>query len=413
LTDVVVIGAGAAGLGAARRLRAAGFEVVVLEARTCVGGRARSLTGVSGAAIDLGCGWLHSADKNPLAKLAEPLGFTLDTSAAPWTGPALTVNFPAVDQRAYRAIFAAFEERIKAAAEATADRPAADLFGTDEQRWVPLLNGFSGFYNGAPFDRISVKDYAAYQPTDENWRVIEGYGGLIGALGAGLDVRTSHPVQRVERRANGVRVCGAWGDLAALSAIVCVPASVLAQEAIGFDPPLPEKAEAAAALPLGHVEKAFLKLGAPDDFSPDTLVYGRTDTANTGSYILRPRGLPIVECFFGGDLAASLEFEEVGAIAGLARDELCTLFGSGFHRQAVPIAESRWRTDPFIGGAYSHALVGYADARGRLATSLGTQLFFAGEACSAHAFSTAHGAYQTGVAAADAAIRAMGRESAL
>jgi len=404
---VAVIGAGAAGLGAARRLDAAGLDVVVLEARARIGGRAQTLSGPSGAAVDLGCGWLHSADRNPLAALAEPLGFTLDRSAPAWTKLALTVNFPAEDQRAYRKVFAAFENRLDAAAEAASDQPASALFGPNAQRWIPLLNAFSGYYNGAPFDQISVKDYAAYQPTEQNWRVIEGYGSLISALGADLEVRTSHPVRRIEHRADGVRVGAAWGGIDALAAIVCVPAAFLAQDSIGFDPPLPDKAEAAAALPLGHVEKAFLALSDPEALPTDARAYGRTDTADTGSYGLRPLGRPIIECFFAGDLAASLVLEAPGSIAAFAREELCALFGSRFREQTEVIAESRWRTDPFIGGAYSHAVVGQAGARARLAEPVGTRLFFAGEACSAHAFSTAHGAYETGVAAANAVIEAL------
>jgi monoamine oxidase len=411
LTDVIVIGAGAAGLGAARRLAAAGVDVLVLEAGPRIGGRAHTLVGHSGLAIDLGCGWLHSADRNPLTALVEPLGLTLDTAAPSWTKPALTVNFSAEDQRAYRKVFEAFERRLRAAADEAADQPAAALFGPDERPWIPLLNAFSGYYNGAPFDEISVKDYAAYQPTERNWRVAEGYGALIARLGAGLDVRTSHAVSRIAWRPDGVRVGGARGEVEALAAIVCVPATVLAGQGVQFDPPLHDKIEAAAALPLGHVEKAFLRLSTPEEFPEEARVHGRIDTADTAAYSLRPLGRPIIECFFGGDLAASLELETAGAFTAFALDELCALFGSAFRARAAPIAESRWRADPFIGGAYSHALVGHADARERLSEPVGARLRFAGEACSPHAFSTAHGAYETGVAAANAVLQALGRET--
>jgi monoamine oxidase len=123
---------------------------------------------------------------------------------------------------------------------------------------------------------------------------------------------------------------------------------------------------------------------------------------------VRPQGLPAIEGFFVGDLAACLELEGPGAFAAFALEELSALFGSRFPQQSEPIAESRWRADPFIGGAYSHAVVGQVGARARLAAPAGTRLFFAGEACSAHAFSTAHGAYETGIAAANAVIAALG-----
>src|SRR5439155_2451169 len=104
--------------------------------------------------------------------------------------------------------------------------------------------------------------------------------------------------------------------------------------------------------------------------------------------------------------AATLGRERQGALTAFARDELAAVFGSAFAGKIEAIAESHWASAPHTGGAYSHALVGAADARGRLASPVGNRLFFAGEACSPHAFSTAHGAWETGVAAAEAWLRA-------
>jgi len=405
--DVVVVGAGSAGIAAARRLKSAGVSALLVEAKDRVGGRAHTVHGPSGAAIDLGCGWLHSADRNEWAALATPMGFTLDRSSPAWTRPALTVNFPAADQAAFHKVFMAFEERLERAAEGETDLVAASLIREDERRWAPLLNAFSGYYNGAPFDQISVKDYAAYQPTDRNWRVREGYGALIAAGAAALDVRLSTPVTRIEHGGPGVRLTTDAGAITARAAIVAVSSTILAEERLAFDPPLPDKRDAAASLPLGHVEKAYLKLLRPEDFPVETLVRGRTDTADTGGYTLRPMGLPVIEGFYGGNLAAALEMEAEGAFAAFAIDELVAVFGADVRRQVEAIAESSWRTDPFIRGAYSHAGVGQAGARAILAEPVAERLFFAGEACSPHAFSTAHGAYETGVAAAEAALAAL------
>jgi monoamine oxidase len=405
--DVVVVGAGAAGVSAAARLSAAGAAVLVLEARDRIGGRAWTLTGRSGAGLDLGCGWLHSAQQNAWTKLAESLGFTVDRSSAAWVRPALDVNFPLDEQRAYRQAFAAFEAKLEKAAEEPRDRPAASLFGPEEARWAPLLNAFSGYYNGAPFDQVSVKDYAAYQPTEDNWRVREGYGRLVAAFAEPLPVRLSAPVRRIEHGGAVVRLAGEFGQVEARAAIVCVSTQVLADGIIAFDPPPAQVLEAAQALPLGHVEKAFLKLEAPEDVPAETRVYGRTDTERTGSYTLRPMELPVIECFFGGTLAADLAAAGESFTA-FAVDELCAVFGSGLRPQLTPIAESAWRADPFVRGAYSYARIGEASARARLAQPAAERLFFAGEACSPHAFSTAHGAYDTGLAAAEAALARLG-----
>ncbi len=405
--DVVVVGAGAAGIAAAARLKRSGVSAVLLEAADRVGGRAHTVSASPGVAIDLGCGWLHSADQNPWAALVEPMGFTLDRSAPAWTKPAMTVNFPLAEQAAYHTVFQAFEDRLQQAAEGETDLVASSLIREDERRWAPLLNAFSGYYNGAPFDQISVKDYAAYQPTDENWRVREGYGALISAYAADLDVRLSTPVARIDHGGPGVRLETAGGVIAARAAIIAVSSTVLAERRLAFDPPLPDKRDAAAALPLGHVEKAFLKLRRPDDFPVETMVRGRTDTADTGGYTLRPMGMPVIEGFYGGALAAALEMEAQGAVWAFAIDELAGVFGSDVRRQVEPLAASAWRTDPFIRGAYSHARVGRSGARAVLAAPVADRLFFAGEACSPHAFSTAHGAFETGAAAAEAALAAL------
>lgn len=411
--DVIVVGAGAAGVAAAARLREGGAEVLMLEAQDRIGGRARTLAGRSGARLDLGCGWLHSAGENAWARLAEPLGFTLDRTPAAWVRPALDVNFPLEAQRAYRRVFTAFEEKLeKVAAEAPTDSTAASLFGPDEQRWGPLLNAFSSYYNGAPFDCVSVKDYAAYQPTDDNWRVREGYGALVAAFGRPLPVRLAAAVRRIEHGGSVVRIAGDFGEAEARAVIVCVSTQVLANGVIAFDPPLPQALEAAHALPLGHVEKAFLKLATPEEFPAERRVYGRTDTERTGAYTLRPLGLPVIECFFGGRLAAELEAAPDETFAAFAIDELCAVFGSGLRERLAPLAESAWRADPFIRGAYSYARVGEAAARARLASAGGDRVLFAGEACSPHAFSTAHGAYDSGVAAAQAALARLGFPSA-
>jgi len=404
--DVAVVGAGAAGIAAGRRLKQAGLTCLLLEAKDRIGGRAHTIDGPLGARIDLGCGWLHSADRNEWAVLAPAMGFTLDRSSPAWTKPALTVNFPMAEQGAYRRVFAAFEQRLEQAALLDTDQVAADLMKEDERRWAPMLNAFSGYYNGAPFDQISVKDYAAYQPTDQNWRVREGYGALISRCAAGLDIRLSTPVKRIDHRGPAVQLVTHSGVIRARTVIISAPSTVLAEARLAFDPPLPDKLDAAASLPLGHVEKAFLRLIRPDALPIETMVRGRTDTAETGGYTLRPMGMPVIEGFYGGDLAAALAREPQGAFAAFAIDELVSVFGSNIRENLAAISESSWRRDPFIRGAYSHAEVGRAGARAVLAAPVDDRLFFAGEACSPHAFSTAHGAYETGVAAAEAAMAA-------
>ena len=136
----------------------------------------------------------------------------------------------------------------------------------------------------------------------------------------------------------------------------------------------------------------------------DGHLFGNPDQTATGSYHLRPFGRPLIEGFFGGRLAHELEAAGPGAFFDFASNELVRLFGGAIAARLRPLSETRWGRDPHARGSYSYALPGHADARAKLATPVDDRLFFAGEACSQHSFSTAHGAYATGIKAAEQVI---------
>jgi len=213
-----------------------------------------------------------------------------------------------------------------------------------------------------------------------------------------VPVRTGVTATRIDHRGQTIRIETSAGTIEADHVIVAVPTTVLAEGKLTFDPPLPAKQEAAAALPLGIADKVFLSVECPLPWPAHAHLTGNPYSACTASHRLSPFGWPIVESFFGGPCAEALE--EEGAAAAFAIDELVTLLGSDWRRRFTPLDATRWRHVPLIGGSYSHARVGHADARGRLAEPVDGRLFFAGEACSREDFSTAHGAYETGVAAA-------------
>jgi monoamine oxidase len=197
------------------------------------------------------------------------------------------------------------------------------------------------------------------------------------------------------------------GAMTADAVIVTIPSTLIAREAIAFTPALPDKLAAAAALPLGHDDKLFLSLAQSDEFEKDSRLFGRTDRAGTGAYHMRPFGRPLIECYYGGSLAEDLERGGPQAFFEFAKEELVNLLGSDFAKRIAPVAEHSWGIDPFAGGAYSYAKPGYADCRTVLAAPVDGRLFFAGEACSVDDFSTAHGAYLTGIAAADDVLKCM------
>ena len=404
--DIAIIGAGAAGIAAARALRCRGLAVTVIEARDRVGGRAHTVQ-AAGFPLDMGCGWLHSADENPLAALVEPQGLTLDRTPPPWERQAFDREMTPAEQAEFRAAFAAFEDRVEKAAARGEEGPAAALFET-ECRWNARMDAISGALNGARFAEVSIRDYAAYRDTGVNWRVVEGYGRLIERLGSGLPVVTGCPVSRIDRSGSVLRLATARGVVEARTAIVTVPTDLIAAGALRFDPPLPDLVEAAADLPLGLASKLHLTLTGAEDFPPDSQLWGRNDTAETGGYHLRPFGRPMIEAWFSADLARLLEAEGEAAFAAFAADELANLLGSGMRRRIEPVAVSMWGADPWSRGAYSHARPGAAGARARLARPVEDRIFVAGEATSTDFYGTTHGAWLEGERAARQALAALG-----
>ncbi|MGH7028849.1 MAG: flavin monoamine oxidase family protein [Stellaceae bacterium] len=408
--DVAVIGAGAAGIAAARRLVEAGTQVLVLEARDRVGGRVHTVA-PAGFALDRGAEWLHSADRNPLSPIAQGLGFSVHRRPPEWTSRLSRSGETAAAEADWLATREAQARARREAASEPQDRSLASVLPA-EGRWNQLLDATSTWGNGAELDRVSVKDYVRYDDnsTNVNWRLREGYGRLFERLAEGLPVALATPVSRVDHRGPAVRLDTAHGTLTAARVIVSVPTSILAAEAIRFDPPLPEKLAAAAGLPLGVDDKLFISLdGELPGLGHDGFLVGSTTRRETMSYQIRPLDRPAIYCFFGGRFAAAMEREGAAAMFAFAADELANLLGGDIRRRIAPLAATGWLGDPWSRGSYSYSMPGHAGDRAVLAAPIDNRLFFAGEATSPDFFSTAHGAYMSGLAAAAAALASLRR----
>jgi monoamine oxidase len=236
----------------------------------------------------------------------------------------------------------------------------------------------------------------------------EGYGRLFEKLAEGLPVALATPVIRIDHRGRAIRLETAHGTVTAARVIVTVPTSVLAVEKIRFDPPLPAKLAAAAGLPLGVDDKLFIGLDGPvAGIEHDEFLVGSTIRRETMSYQIRPLDRPAIYCFVGGRLAAALEREGEAAMFAFAADELAHILGSAIRRHIAPLAATAWLRDGWSLGSYSYALPGHSGDRAQLTAPVDDRLFFAGEACSPNFFSTAHGAYMSGIAAGEAALASL------
>jgi len=398
--DIVVIGGGAAGVGAARTLADAGRQVLIVEASERLGGRAYTAH-IAGMPIDLGAGWLHSAPKNPWVAIAEANGFDVYRSRPRWGEQWRELGFSKAEQQALWSAYSAFSEAMRT--PPPSDR-ASDLLPADGE-WNASLDALSGYINGAPMREMSVTDWHAYDEAaiDTDWRVTQGYGALVASHAAGLPVALGTPVTAVDTAGKQLRIETPRGTIAANAVIVTVSTNVLASGALrlpGHDAIL----HAAAALPLGLADKLFFALEGGAEIDDNAHLLGKPRERITGTYTLRPFGRPIVECMLGGEGARAMEQEGLDGAARFAIDELCGLLGNDWRRRLRLLAGSAWGRETYVLGGYSHAMPGRHAARAMLRTPIDPRIHFAGEACSDGEFSTAHGAYNTGVAAAKALL---------
>jgi monoamine oxidase len=401
--DVAIIGAGAAGIAAAHGLKNSGLSTIVLEARDRAGGRGHTIMAAPGIAFDLGCGWLHSADKNRFVTIAEQLNFEIDKTRPPWRDQSFDTGFPLAERMDFIKALDAFYERAEAAAKAaikSGHDPAASEYLEPGNRWNPMIDALSSYINGCELDAVSILDMDAYEDTEINWRVRRGYGAMIAAYGASCPLALNCEVSLIDHSGTRVRIETSLGTLEAGKVIVTVPTNLIADEAIRFHPALPAKVGAAIGLPLGLADKVILALDESEALPKDGNLRGATMRAAMGSYHLRPFGQAAIEGYFGGSFARELEDAGPGAFAAQSIDEIAALLGNDFRRKLKQLAESRWAHDPFARGSYSHALPGHAGDRAILAAPVDGRLFFAGEATSPNFFSTAHGARDTGERAA-------------
>ncbi len=409
--DVVVVGAGIAGLAAARELLTSGLHAIVVEATDRIGGRARTVE-LGGYPVDLGATWLHSASVNPLVTIARRLGFeTVESVAEP------RLYVAAGEERRWGSdaelaeaigFRVGTDSAVVAVGEQGRDEPIASIIDTGS-RWAPLYEWWIGAYTAADPENASTLDYARYHETNENMSVPRGIGTLVTTFGADLQVELSTPVRRIRWSGRGVSVESDAGTIEARAAIVTVSTSVLASGTIRFDPGLPAwKLDAIGAVPLGSANKIVVVFDR-NVFGEEASLSVRIDEARreTVGMQIRPFGRNLASGYIGGEFSRSLEAAGADAMVDFMLERLQWMYGSEIVRHVKATAASAWSSDPWIAGAYSAALPGKAHLRPDLARPVGDRLFFAGEATAEGFYTTVHGGYLSGLRAAKEAVAAL------
>src|ERR1700738_1186877 len=357
--DVAIVGAGAAGLGAARALENSGLSLIVLEARDRMGGRGHTTMAAPDITFDVGCGWLHSANKNSFVKIAQQLNFEIDKTRPPWREQSFDAGFPLKERADFIAALDDFYERAEQAAKSGRDS-AASSYLEPGNRWNPMIDAISTYVNGSELHSVSIQDMDAYEDTGINWRVRRGYGALMTAYGAPCPLALDCKVTLIDHSGNHVRIETSQGRLSAGKVIVTVPTNLIADESIRFHPALPAKVDAARGLPLGLADKVMLALDEPEALPKDGNLRGATMRTAMGSFHLRPFWQACIEGFFGGSFAHALENSGEGALAAEAIEEIASLLGNDFRKKLKPLAGFRWVHDPVGGGSFLQRPAGHA-----------------------------------------------------
>jgi monoamine oxidase len=397
--DVVVIGAGAAGLAAAQALTAGGLTSMVLEADGHIGGRAHTEIMPDGAPFDLGCHWMHSASLNPFVETADVLGVRYERREG-YGRSAFFRNDRWLNDAEGATGVQTMEERETALAAAWSQGMDKSVVETVERDgpWTEVLDYYDTLNTSSDVDQISIGDLVSYHDTEENWPVVDGYGTLVSRWGVDVPVSLNTVATAVRWGASGVCVETNKGQIQAKCAVIAVSTGVLASGDIRFSPELPiEKHSAIAALPLGNYNRIRLEIDRhvfPDDLAERIVVE-------------RPGHLPMqislgaygFNCAIGivaGRYADWLERAGTTASREAVIDALCHVFGNDLRAKVKSDRQSAWRGNPFVRGAYSTSVPGQFHQRSVLAQPVADRLFFCGEATSTDHFCTCHGARMTG-----------------
>jgi monoamine oxidase len=408
--DVVIIGAGSAGLSAARTLIARGKSVVIVEGANRIGGRAYTESDTFGVPYDHGCFNVMGPKNFAYKDMAKEWGF--DLLYMKGAGENVFVG----DRKAtsselghYDVAWGTMRSALNKAGRAGLDVSAASampdnfgdmMFAGLSQTWMGPMD-FS-----VDFEDLSVQDWWQYGEVPSNYMIKQGYGTLVARMGENLPVKLNTPATRVDWGGDGVTVETPAGAIRAKACIVTVSTGVLTAGSIKFTPELPDwKQQAIGNLPMGLLAKVTLQF--------DGERFGLRKNKWL-SYVV-PNDMPAEACYFltwpfdfdimigwvGGQFGWELTGAGTDAAVDFALEEVVKMLGSDARKHFVKGHLTGWGENPWVLGAYAAAIPSHYGARAELAKPLADRLFFAGEAVAAPYMMLCSGAYKSGEAVAN------------
>ena len=404
--DVIIIGAGAAGLSAAKELARLGLSHVVLEGSHRIGGRAYSEEIAPEVWFDLGCSYLHQGDTNPFVAIADELGvaigkdkgdiFTDDKLGIYNNGTALTPE----EREDYISSQNQWYESVYAAAGRGEDVAVADLVNLENKYAMTCANIMAATY-AQDIDQVSSIEVATFEKGPDI-PILNGYGNLVAAWAGDIPVSLNTKVERIDYSKKGVSVETSRGTLQARTALSTVSNGILASGEIEFAPALPDwKIEAVLGLPNGTLHKVGVHFDE-DVFGPGGRGFhvNCDEDAGAAGFEASVMGQNVAILFIGGRQAIWLEKQGQQASHDYAVSQVAEVFGNDIRQHVTRSIATAWTTDPWTRGSYSCALPGQGNQRVELARPVEDRLFFAGEATTVGDHACCHGAFRSGIRAA-------------
>lgn len=409
--NILVIGAGMAGLAAARSLSDQGLKVRVIEARERIGGRIHTSRVWPEYPLDLGASWIHGQTQNPITKLANAA--QAKRIATSYDNAELYIDARLKQLGVQASNEAAMEKLVNKALKQAALLETDISLQTAVERVMnqpvsPAYQAQLNFYLNSSYEQEysgSSKEISA-QTIDDNEAFSgaevlfpQGYDQIPNYLAQGLDIRLGQIVASIHYSSTAVTVKTQDQTYTADYVIITLPLGVLKRKAIQFNPPLPAAKQAAIQrLGMGLLNKAYLRFNQvfwPKEL--DWLEYLSPDAGRWVEWVsFAKMGAPILLGFNAAERAHELENWSDQALLADAMQALKAMFGNNLP-QPVGAQITRWAQDPFAYGSYSFNAVGSTNQDRQALASQQGRLYWAGEATHSKYPGTVHGAYLTGL----------------
>lgn len=407
-TDVIIIGAGSAGLSAAKELRKQGISFIVVEASHRIGGRAYSEEIAPDVWFDLGCAYVdagpkfpnHIDESNPFIDFAKKQGAVIEEYLFDahyiYNGKPLDDN----ETKVQEAFFKECEGAIRNSVDGGDDYAISDIIDLENPYATPYMD-MMAVTAPKDLDEASAADLFHKVKDHTSFITLRGYGNLVAQWGSDVKVSLNTKVESVDWSGKNVLVNTAKGSIRARCLISTVSNGILAAQHIHFKPQLPDwKIEAIQGLPMGFENKVGVHF-SKDVFGPGASGYYQAWSSEAqGAYIdVNLMSTNVATVFMGGRFSVWMEKQGQQAAREFAIDRLADIFGNDIRQSVGRSIVTAWATDPWTFGSYASALPGQFHQRKSLPLAIDNKLFFAGEA-TARANGTCGGAYWSGVRAA-------------